>query len=177
MEREYIHPSHDVRLFWDVPDPHNPAWQCRFCHLSTCGAGCPPGEEIWDEELAAECAKAPAGWKPPPRRFPLKIVYDEIAAPPGTTRISFAGGFAQLPNGNQFQIASGTITVTFDASGLAVSATRLEELVRRLDGLTLKGRAAQDAFGNAIRMGITAPAEPDRTGKTDSLTMLTDQGS
>lgn len=170
MIREHIHPSHDVSLFWDVPDPHNPAWQCRFCLMSTCGAGCPAGEGIWDGELAAECAKAP------PRQIPLKVVRDEIAAPPGTTAIPFGPGIVQLPNGNTFQIASGSITVTFDASGLTVVTTRVQEMIRRLDELTLKGRAAQDAFGNAIRNGLIGPAGlpvPAKAGKKDIPDSLT----
>lgn len=166
MDREYIHPSHDVGLFWDVPDPHNPAWQCRFCRLSTCGAGgCQPGEGIWDEELAAMCAKAPPGWR---KSIPLRIVCDEIAAPPGTTQIPFGHGSVQLPNGNTFQIASGSITMTFAASGLTVNATRVEELVRRLDELVRQGKMAQDAFGNAIRNGLIGPAVPAEPVKKDS---------
>lgn len=176
MDREYIHPSHDVSLFWDVPDPHNPAWQCRFCRLVTCGAGCRPGLGMDDDELAAMCAEVPPGWKPPLRQVPLKVVYDEIAAPPGTTRIAFGGGIVQLPNGNTFQIASGSITVTFAASGLTVVTTQGQDLICRLDELFLKGRAAQDAFGNAIRNGLIGPAGqpvPARAGKKDIPGSLT----
>jgi hypothetical protein len=166
VDREYIHLSHNPELFWDVPDPHNPVWQCRFCRLVTCSV-CPPGEGMDDEELAAACAKAPPGWKPPPRQIPLKIVRDEIAAPPGTTQIQ--SGVVQLPGGNTFQISSGTITVTFAASGLVLNATQVEEIVRRLDEPVLKGRSAQVDFGNAIRMGVLEPAKPAREDKTGSL--------
>lgn len=166
MDREYIHPSHDVDLFWDVPDPHNPAWQCRFCHLVTCGAGCPPGEGMDDEELAAECAKAPADRTPPPQPIPLKIVRDEIAAPPGTTTIQFsAPGIMYLPGGNAFQLASSSITLTYGSSAVitAKQAREMKELADLITELVRQGSAPLDTFGNLIQAGIPlGPAVPAR---------------
>ena len=76
--------------------------------------------------------------------IPLKIVRDKIAAPPpDETVLSFQGGTAYLPDGNQLQIAAGTITMTFNVSGFMAAAKQV-----------------QDDLVNAIRMGILGPAEP-----------------
>lgn len=100
-----------------------------------------------------------------PRQIPLKVVPDEIASPPGTTRIPFGGGIVQLGNGSQFQIASGSITVTFDTSGAVISSTPVQELMDELDRLTRQGQFARDAFCSAIRNGLLGPAEPAKRDK------------
>lgn len=164
MERAYIHPSHDVELFWDVPDPHNPAWQCRFCHLTTCNAGCPPGKGLDDSDLMAACAEVPAGWKPPLRPVPLKVVLDEIAAPPGEQAIRFNRGTGYLPGVSAFQSASGSITFTYDACQFSVPAKRAQDLTDQLDELTRKGRQAAADITAAIQAGVLSPvsmAVPD----------------
>jgi hypothetical protein len=103
------------------------------------------------------------------RQVPLKVVPDEIAVSPGTTRIPFGGGTVQLPNGNTFQVTSGSITITVDP-GYGVTAARIQELAARLDALTRQGNLAQNALTDAIRMGALEPAEPAKPGKSDSLT-------
>ena len=101
------------------------------------------------------------------RQVPLKIVPDEIARLPGTITVQFGGGVAQLANGNTFQIAAGSITVSYDLGGLNFAASRIQELAARLDMLARQGSLAQNALTDAIRMGALEPAKP---GKSDSLT-------
>lgn len=100
--------------------------------------------------------------------IPLRVVLDEIAAPTYTT-IQFGGGSAILPNGNTFQVSTGSITFTWDP-GSPVTAAEVQEMISRLDELARQGRFAQDAFGNAIRMGILGPAKPAKEDIPDSLT-------
>ena len=103
------------------------------------------------------------------RQVPLKIIPDEIARSPGTAQIPFSGATVQLPDGNQFQVAAGSITFTFDP-GYGVTAARVQELAARLDMLTRQGNLAQRAITDAIRIGALEPAEPAKPGKSGSLT-------
>lgn len=47
-----IHPSHDVYLDDDAPDPHSPAWRCSICEETECAMCKMPA----DSELAHTCA-------------------------------------------------------------------------------------------------------------------------
>jgi len=93
------------------------------------------------------------------RQVPLKIVPDEIARPPGTTTVRFGGGVAQLPNGSQFQIAAGSITVNLDASSLNFTAARLQELAE----LIRRGTLGMDSSGNIYPQAVS-PANPAAPG-------------
>lgn len=106
------------------------------------------------------------------REIPLKVVLDDIAAPPGTTTIPFGGGTGYLPNGNQFQIAAGSITFAIDTSSLVIPAARMKELADQVQALTDQIRAGvldTMSFKMAVENGAL-PAEPARKDKTDSLT-------
>jgi len=46
-----LHPSHDVEENDNGPDPHNPGWQCKICHIYAC-ALC---DLKPDDELALPC--------------------------------------------------------------------------------------------------------------------------
>ena len=78
-------------------------------------------------------------------KIPLKIVYDEIATPPGTTTI-----------------ASGTIMVVMDAGGSVISSTRVQELTARLDELTRKGRQAVEAIRNGVLSPVSMAVPDDQ---------------
>jgi hypothetical protein len=58
MRLEEIHPSHVADEYYDLPDPHNPGYQCRVCKLATCSM-CPSGHGADDGDLAAECPGVP----------------------------------------------------------------------------------------------------------------------
>jgi hypothetical protein len=47
-----IHPSHQMELDWDYPDPHNPGIRCTTCNESACSM-C---ELDGDDDLAMACA-------------------------------------------------------------------------------------------------------------------------
>jgi hypothetical protein len=50
-----VHPSHDVELDYDFPDPHNPGWRCRTCREGTYSM-CELDE---DDEMRAPCIGYP----------------------------------------------------------------------------------------------------------------------
>jgi hypothetical protein len=116
VQREDIHPSHDVWADWDVPDSHSPALQCRFCGLITCSI-CPPGKGMDDAELAVTCPDAPPRWRDRVRRLPLEIIPEDIAKP------SREGPWTAGP-GQSFQVASAAISIQ-------ASVTQLDDAVQR----------------------------------------------
>ncbi len=55
MKRDDIHESHDIEQDYEFAiDPHNPAWYCKTCKLSSC-CMCPTGEGYDDDDLAVTC--------------------------------------------------------------------------------------------------------------------------
>lgn len=64
MDRNRIHPSHDVRENGSEgleygPDPHSTGWYCARCKAYTCEL-CPEGGGAGDDdELRAPCPGAP----------------------------------------------------------------------------------------------------------------------
>jgi hypothetical protein len=55
MDEHEIHESHDIEKDYEFAlDPHNPAWYCKTCNLTSCTM-CPTGEGMDDDDLAVQC--------------------------------------------------------------------------------------------------------------------------
>lgn len=108
MQREDVHPSHDIKVSWHASGPHSVVLACAFCDRTTC-AICEPGAGADDPALGTACDQAPAGWRDPTRRLALEVILEDIARP-RESPWAFSGSMSFRFAASPFHIVSGAVS-------------------------------------------------------------------
>ena len=95
MEREDIHPSHEIVADEDsVPDPHNPGWRCTKCMEYAC-ALCSTAIDPAAADLIAPCTGIP--WYDADDQSSSPATGNGVSA-----RVRTAHGASSGPTGNTY---------------------------------------------------------------------------